>query len=188
MEKQKNLFKLNKTNYNDELEIVLEKKNFDEHSKSLLLSMLYKIETAYKDYKMVKHNVASKEEYIQNIISIIKNKCDLIQIINPNSMESEELQNKTFYINKKEKIIKCYPIERKILYAISKISKKDKIINSKYFLISKTLSDLINVGNNIDTVEPLRDFNGFSWTTIPREIESPQHNLIYQNLRMLLRI
>ena len=29
-------------------------------------------------------------------------------------------------------------------------------------------------------VEPLRDFNGYSWTTIPSEIESIQHNLIYQ--------
>ena len=35
-------------------------------------------------------------------------------------------------------------------------------------------------------VEPLRDFNGYSWTTIPSEIESIQHNLIYQNLRILL--
>ena len=34
--------------------------------------------------------------------------------------------------------------------------------------------------------EPLRDFNGYSWTTIPREIESVTHNLAYQNLRILL--
>ena len=35
-------------------------------------------------------------------------------------------------------------------------------------------------------VEPLRDFNGYSWTTIPQEIESIDHNLIYQNLRILV--
>jgi len=35
-------------------------------------------------------------------------------------------------------------------------------------------------------VEPLRDFNGYSWTTIPREIESIEHNLIYQNLIILV--
>ena len=35
-------------------------------------------------------------------------------------------------------------------------------------------------------VEPMRDFNGYSWTTIPREIESIPHNVIYQNLRMLI--
>ena len=35
-------------------------------------------------------------------------------------------------------------------------------------------------------VEPLRDFNGYSWTSIPQEIESIDHNLIYQNLRIIL--
>ena len=35
-------------------------------------------------------------------------------------------------------------------------------------------------------VEPLRDFNGFSWTTIKREIESIDYNIIYQNLRILV--
>ena len=54
------------------------------------------------------------------------------------------------------------------------------------FLINETLSDLINTGNNINSVEPLRDFNGYSWTTITREIESINHNLIYQNLVLLV--
>src|SRR5699024_8054361 len=39
---------------------------------------------------------------------------------------------------------------------------------------------------NINSVEPLRDFNGYSWTTIPQEIESIEHNIIYQNLIILL--
>ena len=69
-----------------------------------------------------------------------------------------------------------------MLYAIAKIGKNSKIIKSEYFLIDKTLSDLINTGNNINMVEPLRDFNGYSWTTIDREIESIEHNLVYQNL------
>ena len=60
------------------------------------------------------------------------------------------------------------------------------IIQDKYFLINETLSDLINTGNNINSVEPLRDFNGYSWTTITREIESINHNLIYQNLVLLV--
>ena len=60
------------------------------------------------------------------------------------------------------------------------------IIQDKYFLINETLSDLINTGNNINSVEPLRDFNGYSWTTITREIESVNHNLIYQNLILLV--
>ena len=72
------------------------------------------------------------------------------------------------------------------MYCLAKISKKNRIINDNYFVINKTLSDLINVGACINEVEPLRDFNGYSWTTIPKEIESITHNLIYQNLVFLV--
>ena len=34
--------------------------------------------------------------------------------------------------------------------------------------------------------EAMRDFNGYSWTTIPREIESVYHNIVYQNIRILV--
>lgn len=188
MQKKKDKFldKLVKKDYNNELEEVLEKKNFDENTKSILLNILYKIETAYKDYEKVKQGVESKEEFIQAIIKTIKNNCENINIVKLNSEESKILGNKTFLVERQNKRIICYPIERKLLYCLAKISKKEKIIKDDYFLINKTLSQLINVGNNINTVEPLRDFNGYSWTTLPREIESVSHNLIYQNLRMLL--
>lgn len=175
-----------KKNYNDELEEVLEKKYFAENVKSTLLSMLYRIEAAYKDYEQVKQNVEPKEEFIQNIINIIEKNCEDIKLVRPNSEESKMLGKKTFLVEKNKKRIICYPIERKLLYAIAKIGKNSKIIKSEYFLIDKTLSDLINTGNNINMVEPLRDFNGYSWTTISREIESIEHNLIYQNLRILI--
>lgn len=185
MQKKKDNFfdKIVKKNYNDELELILENKAFDEHAKSLLLSMLYKIETAYKDYEEVKRNIPSKEEYIQDIIKMINDKCNKIDVIN---QKEQDMKNRTFYIDKKNKAIKCYPIERKLLYAISKISKNDTIVKSKNHLLQKSISDLINVGSNIETVEPLRDFNGYSWTTITREIESIEHNLIYQNLRIII--
>ncbi len=32
----------------------------------------------------------------------------------------------------------------------------------------------------------MRDFNGYSWTTVSSEMESIEHNLIFQNLRLLL--
>ena len=180
------LDKIVKKDYNNELEKVLEKKYFDENTKSLLLSILYKVETAYMDYEKVKPNVAEKEDFIQSIISSIKNNCDDIKVIKLNSKESEILGNKTFLVEKDKKRIICYPIERKLLYCISKIDKNEKIIKDNYYVIDKTLSDLINVGNNIDTVEPMRDFNGYSWTTIPREIESIYHNIVYQNIRILV--
>ena len=186
--KKENLLgKIVKKNYNNKLEGVLEHKQFSEHTKSLLLSMLYKIEGAYSDYEKVKRNVETKDEYIENIISIIDTKCKLIDVINPSSPRSAELGRRTFIINKRNKTIKCYPVERKILYAISKLSKKDLIVDeNKYDILAKPISDLINIGNNINTVEPLRDFNGYSWTTISREIESIEYNIIYQNLRMLV--
>lgn len=178
--------KLVKKDYNDELEKVLEKKYFDENTKSLLLSILYKVEAAYKDYSTVKQNVETKEEFVKNIINSIKNDCDDIKIVKLNSKEAEILKDKTFLVNKEKKRIICYPIERKLLYCISKINKNEKIIKEKYPIIDKTLSDLINVGNNISTVEPMRDFNGYSWTTIPKEIESIYHNIVYQNIRILV--
>lgn len=188
MQKKNDKFldKIVKKDYNNELETVLEKKYFDEDVKSILLSILYKIETAYKDYKQVKQNVETKEEFIQNIINMIQRNCNEIKLVKPNSEESKIIGKRTFLVEKSKKRIICYNIERKLLYCISKVSKKDKIIKDDYFLINETLSNLINVGNNINTVEPLRDFNGYSWTIIPREIESIEHNLIYQNLIMLV--
>lgn len=188
MQKKKDKFldKIVKKNYNNELEEVLEKKSFDENTKNILLNILYKIEVAYKDYEKVKQDVESKDEFIENIIKTIKNDCEDIKVIKLHSDESEILGTKTFLVERKSKRIICYPIERKLLYCIAKISKKEKIIKDEYFLIDRTLSELINVGNNINTVEPMRDFNGYSWTTLPREIESVSHNLIYQNLRMLV--
>ncbi len=180
------LDKIVKKDYNNELEKVLEKKAFDENTKSLLLNILYKIETAYQDYEKVKPEVEEKEDFIQFIIDTIKNHCEDIKIIKLNSKESEMLGTKTFLVEKNKKRIISYPMERKVLYCIAKISKQEKIIKDKYPIINKTLTDLINVGNCISTVEPMRDFNGYSWTTLPEEIESIYHNLIYQNIRILV--
>ena len=67
------LEKIVKKDYNNELEAILEKKYFNEDVKSILLNILYKIETAYKDYKKVKQDTETKDEYIEKIIDIIKN-------------------------------------------------------------------------------------------------------------------
>ena len=126
--KKENLLgRIVKKNYNNKLEEVLESKNFSEYTKSLLLNMLYKIETAYSDYKKAKHNIETKDEYIEKIISIIKKECNLIEVVRPNSPEGQELGRRTFIVNKAQKTIKSYAIERKILYALAKIEKKDLI-------------------------------------------------------------
>jgi len=184
--KSEKIIDIIKKDYNNKLESVLEKKYFDENVKSILLSILYKIETSYKDYKHVKQDVETKEEFIERIINTIKNECNEIKVVKPFSEESKIIGNRTFLVEKNKKRIICHNIERKLLYCIAKIGKKEKIIPDSYFIINETISNLINTGNNINTVEPLRDFNGYSWTSIPREIESIEHNLIYQNLILLL--
>ena len=184
--KSEKIIDIIKKDYNNKLEAVLEKKYFDENVKSILLSILYKIETSYKDYKHVKQDVETKEEFIEKIINTIKNECNEIKVVKPFSEESKIIGNRTFLVEKNKKRIICHNIERKLLYCIAKIGKKEKIIPDSYFIINETISNLINTGNNINTVEPLRDFNGYSWTSIPREIESIEHNLIYQNLVLLV--
>lgn len=184
--KSEKIIDIIKKDYNNKLESVLEKKYFDENVKSILLSILYKIETSYKDYKQVKQDVETKEEFIEKLINTIKNECEEIKVVKPFSEESKIIGNRTFLVEKNKKRIICHNIERKLLYCIAKIGKKEKIIPDSYFIINETISNLINTGNNINTVEPLRDFNGYSWTSIPREIESIEHNLIYQNLVLLV--
>ena len=74
MGKNKILSKLNIRDYNNELEKILENKLFSYDVKNLLLSMLYKIENAYRDYETVKVEVPSKKEFIENILRIIREK------------------------------------------------------------------------------------------------------------------
>lgn len=186
--KKENTFleKIVKKDFNDELEEILEKKKFDENAKNILLSILYKIEASYKDYETVKQNVETKNEFIEMFFEKLKNNCDYLKIVKINTKESEILKDKSFILDKKSKTIICYPIERKVLYSVEKISKRNRIVKDKYFILNKSLSDLINIGNSINQIEPLRDFNGFSWITIPKEIESLIHNLVYQNLLILV--
>lgn len=172
--------------YNNQLEEVIETKDFDEDVKNLLLSVFYKIDASYKDYKKVKRNVESKQEYTERIIKIIQNDCDIVKVIKPNTKEAKELGDRTFLVDSQNKKIICYPVERKLLYSISKIGKQNTILKSKHFLICQAFSNMINIGSNINTVEPLRDFNGWSWLIIRKEIENISYNLIYQTLRILI--
>ena len=61
MKKESLMDKFVKKDYNNELELVLEQKKFEENVQSMLLSILYKIETSYKDYETVKKDVETKE-------------------------------------------------------------------------------------------------------------------------------
>ena len=174
---------------NEELEKILEEKQIEEHAKNLLQGILYKIEVSYKDYKKTKAVDKTKKEYLEDILKNIQKRCNQIKIVKlSEKLEDEviqqELQKNKFYIKDNEII--CYPIEEKILYAVEKKSNNEIIVNNKYGIISKPLSNLLNTGKNINKTEVLRDFNGWSWTTIKKEIENIIANLVYQSLQIIL--
>ena len=174
---------------NEELEKILEEKQIEEHEKNLLQGILYKIEVSYKDYKKTKAVDKTKKEYLEDILKNIQKRCNQIKIVKlSEKLEDEdiqqELQKNKFYIKDNEII--CYPIEEKILYAVEKRSNNEIIVNNKYGIISKPLSNLLNTGKNINKTEVLRDFNGWSWTTIKKEIENIIANLVYQSLQIIL--
>ena len=83
-------FNIDMKDYNNELEKILENKLFSYDVKNLLLSMLYKIENAYKDYETVKRQVPTKKEYIENILRIIKEKCLKILLVKQGTTEAEK--------------------------------------------------------------------------------------------------
>lgn len=177
-----------KNDINEELEDVLEKKNIDENVKNLLQDILYKIEVSYKDYQKAKVTSRTEKQYVNEIISDIQKKCQEIKTVKfQNDIEDPEIKHKLeknkYYID--DKLVLAYPIEEKLLYAVEKKSNSDKIVNDKYEMLTMPLSNIINTGKSLDRVEVLRDFNGWSWTTIKKEIENIKANLVYQTLRIL---
>lgn len=182
------LEKILKKDRNEELEKILEEKKVDEQAKNLLQGMLYKIEVSYKDYQKVKSVNMNEKEYVDRLIQNIRKNCDSIKIIKlSEKVKSEKIQNELnnnkFYIKKREII--SYPIEEKLLYAIEQLSNYSKLLNNKYGDVTIAVSDFINLGKDIDRVEVLRDFNGWSWTTIKKEIENIDANLVFQIFQLL---
>ena len=175
------LDKFVKRDYNNDLEEILSEKAYQEEAKNLLLDILYKIDISYKDYETVKKNVVPKEEYIENIIEVVKNNCDLITF-----MEFDGVKKKKPTVNRKKKQIVCYHISQKLLYCLADIQKRDDIIKQESEMVNKALTNAINIGNNINMVEPLRDFNGYCWNISVLDFENFYYNLIYQDLIILV--
>lgn len=178
--KEKLLDKFVKKDYNNDLEEVLAKKNYSEEVKNLLQDSLYKTENAYKDYETVKKNVISIEDYIKNIIDGVKKSCDQIELTRPQIGKNDKI-----IIDKQEKKIVCFPGPKQLLYAITKIQKKDEIIKDEPDFINYALTNTLNNGNCINSIEPIRDFNGFSWSMSITDIENYYYNIIYQDLIIL---
>ena len=181
------LSKLNIKNYNNELEKILERKYFSEDAKNLLLSMFYRVETAYNDYAEVKRNVMNKNEFLENILEIIK-KCNDIEIIKPRTEKFEEFskENIKFKVDYKKNTIEVMQNEKSLLSAILELNNFQIYLKEDYNLVRNTLPWVLNEGKDINSIEVIRDFNAWTWNILYNEIENIDINLIYQNLQILL--
>ena len=182
------LSKMYLKDYNSILENVLEKKAFSENVKNLLLSMLYKIENGFQDYKTVKVDVSQKNYFLEKIINTVKEKCLEIELVKPISKESEALENanSNYLIDREKGKITCYQNERILLEALVTLAQKEIEINEDYRLYRKGLEEILHKGNCMSISEVIRDFNGWSWDVTTSQMQSKNLNLIYQNLLILL--
>lgn len=188
MAKEDIFSKINLKDYNNILENILEQKAFTEDVKNLLLSMLYKIENGYQDYETVKVNVPSKKYFLKKVVQIIKEECNKIELIKPLSEESKILEEKNvnYIVNKEEGKITVYPNERMMLEALITLNQKEILLEEDYELFSLGLAEILTRGNRMNSVEVIRDFNGWSWDITTSQMESKNINVVYQNLLILL--
>ena len=188
MAKEDIFSKINLKDYNNILENILEQKAFTEDVKNLLLSMLYKIENGYQDYETIKVNVPSKKYFLKKVVQIIKEECNKIELIKPLSEESKILEEKNvnYIVNKEEGKITIYPNERMMLEALITLNQKEIILEEDYELFSLGLTEILIIGNRMNSAEVIRDFNGWSWDITTSQMESKNINVVYQNLLMLL--
>lgn len=185
MSKEDIFSKFNIKDYNNELEKILEKKSFSEGAKNILLNILYKMETSFDDYKKVKVFTKSKKELLEEIIDIINNNCKEIELVKPSLNEDTKLGHKKYTVEK-DKII-SYPNEKNLFYALNSLSnKKFYIMEDKYWVIKEAMENLLNKGYVLDKDEIIRDFDGWTWSIVPNEIEDYTSGLVYQNIKILL--
>ena len=173
--------------YNAELEEILDNKYFSSNIKSLLFSMIYKLEVAYDDFQKVKKSVRSKEDFLNEIIEDIRLYCDNVKLAEPDSDQAKLLikNNVKALTNEKERSVLSYPTEAALLYAISDISPKYFYMEENFALRNLFQNSLVN-GYNLNNSEILRDFNGWSWGKVYEDKFNYIDNLIYQNLLVIL--
>lgn len=171
----------NSTDYNSILEKILDSKYFSSNSKSLLLSMIYKLEDFYNDYRIVKNIDTTKDEFLNLILDTIKKYCDNIKLVEPEDAEILKKNNVLAVTNENERSILCYPTENSILYSIADIMPKYFYVSDSFEYKNSLQRTLVN-GYNLNILEILSDFNGWSWDANIKGKQYFQDNLIYQNM------
>ena len=181
---------LNSVDYKEELVNIAESRHFSQDAENLLLSMLYKIEDSFDNYKTVKREVPERQEFIESIVFNVKNNCAQILIATPRSKLEKELKAKKCKIlNENEsrmyaKRVISYPNEKTLLYGITKSGISP--LNTNMSVEEKAILTAYNVGRCISVSEVIRDFNGWAWSILENEIESTACNLIYIFITYLL--
>lgn len=185
MEKQKLIAKLNIKDYSKELENILVNKPFPKTAKNLLLSMFYKIENSYEDYKKVKVEVPNKKDFLQELLNIVDEDCQDIEIIKP-KLENDIVEDRKSITIKEEKKIITYQNEVAILEELYKLNSKKFDIKMENTIASKAFSNLLNEGEVIDRSEVIRDFDGWSWNTLEDENKYNISKLVYIGMTYLI--
>ncbi len=167
--------------YKEELANIAEQKRFRQSAGNLLLSMLYKVEDSFTNYETVKREVPVRDEFLKNIVDNVRKNCNSIEIAEPHTDLARELkENKCKIISdnaNKEKRVISFPNEKNVLYAICKASLPE--MDEKLSTTEKAILTAIWIGKCISISEVIRDFNGWSWSILPKEIESTECNIIY---------
>ena len=151
---EKLLRKIHIKDYTNSLEKVLEGKYFSVDTKNLLLSMLYKIENAYKDYEKTKVEVIEKSELLENVINIVEQKCNEIITTNDNVDINDE-----FIVEKENGKIITLGNELKLLESILEMGEKDIVFTEEENVLKPSVNYFFNVATNINDSEVIRDFN-----------------------------
>ena len=172
--------------YHNLLETILDQKTFSSIAKSLCLSMVYKLEIAYKDYARVKVDCVPKDVFLDSILNVIKNYCDHIKIVEPESSQASLLvKNKVNALtNSKERSILLYPTELAMLEAIADIEPKYFFVKPE-FEQRQVLQTLLVNGYKQNTMEILKNFNGWSWDIDLHEKMDFVAHIVYQNIMMI---
>ena len=187
MPKEKIFSKLKYKDYNNLLEQVLEKKDFSSTGKNLILSVLYKMETNYNDYKTVKRDITAKEEILTNFINLVKEYCNSLIVIKPESKRSSLLSNtdSKYIANLDKKELEVFPNEKYILEGLYSLYNNNAMVNDKYGILKDAIMEIFIHGNSSNNIELLRDFNGFAWYVAKNEFEDTYANLIFQDIRII---
>lgn len=179
--KERLLRKIHIKDYTNSLEKILEDKQFSVDTKNLLLSMVYKIENAYKDYEKTKVQVCEKGEFLDKVIDIVKNECSEIIVTNEEINKSEKYE-----IQKAQGKIIVLGNELTLLKSILAIDEGNISLTEEESVLEPSISYFLNSASLMSQSEVIRDFNGWSWDISAKDIENNKINIMFQILVYLL--